>query len=257
MIVLRALERTEREETARFSSSRRPGGADGRVARALAMRETGIVDFRARRAITRTEARADGLAGRLIGRLVSPGPIYQLYDGASSSFGAFGHWSEPYPPWPSALPRKPQGLQFLDLLRPESVVEERLLDRANERDGFGGHYALRLDVDRIDWPEPPRDARPAQTDSPLARRAIRSLPDPRPRGVLSADVCIDEHGRITRFAWTPSAAKPLSRPDAQPWLATELSDFGGPPRIADHRAQPVIDPLTMRRPPGKAGSHTA
>jgi hypothetical protein len=105
------------------------------------------------------------------------------------------------------------------------------------------HYRLKLDVDRVSWPDLGDDF-PATRDDMSRRLAIKALPNPRPRGVLPAEVWLDEPGRLRRFSHCPRPDKTGKRA----WPTTELWDFGGPPSIEDWKTQPVIDPVTMRFP---------
>ncbi len=94
-------------------------------------------------------------------------------------------------------------------------------------------YALKLDVDRIQWPALDRSSPPRN--------------DPTPRGVLLAEVWIDELGRLVRFSYCRLGADRPKHQKVQ-WPTTELWDFGVPPQLQDWKSQPVIDPVTWRFP---------
>jgi hypothetical protein len=174
-------------------------------------------------------------------------PVYLLFDGPSMSGCLLGHWQQPEPKWPSELPRKPIGLTFLDLMRPESLIDAVEKDHQEVRGEQTTRYALKLDVDRLTWPKPDRSAAAAADDSRLARVAIKTVPDPRPNGVLPAEVWVDGRGRLVRFSYGPVGAD-HPKHDKAPWPTTELWDFGVPPQLADWEHQPVIDPITLQFP---------
>lgn len=131
-------------------------------------------------------------------------------------------------------------MAFLDLCVPQAVVAQRVLGTEEVRGVQTEHTALTLRFDRADWPKAPRDALAAGNHSRLARLAIRARPDPRPHGLILAEVWIDQHGMLRRYS---STARPRhgSHPKAHR-VTTGLWDFGGPPPIADRASQAVIDP---------------
>jgi hypothetical protein len=154
-----------------------------------------------------------------------------------------GRWGELNPRWPETLPRKPGELRFLDLVQPGAVVEQRALGDEEVRAVQTEHFAITLRLDRADWPKPKRDAAAAGGSSLLSRFAVKTLPDPRPHGEVLAEIWVDQEGRLRRFSWTERGGRAASAKAV--WLTTELWDFGGPPPIADHLSQPVIDPTTF------------
>ena len=205
----------------------------------------GIVDFTTRRAITRTVRRNRGLIHRLAKRWTEDVTIYLLFDGPKLSGCVLDHWQEPSPKWPAGLPRHPIGLTFLDLMRHESLVDAVEQDHQDVRGEHTTHYALKLDVDRLTWPEPDRSAAAAFDNSRLARLAIKTLPDPTPKGILPAEIWLDERGRLVRFSYQAIRAPTH---DKALWPTTELWDFGVPPQLQDWEHQSVIDPLTLQFP---------
>ena len=173
------------------------------------------------------------------------GPFLHYCEGPAISARSWhGGWSEPHPRWPTALPRAPLELAFLDLWVPQAVVARRVLGSEVVRGVQTEHIALTLRFDRAAWPKPPRDALAAGNNSRLARLAIRALPDPRPHGVMLAEVWIDQHGVLRRYSSTARRGN-RSRRKAR-WVTTELWDFGGPPLVADRASQTVIDPITLK-----------
>ena len=62
------------------------------------------------------------------------------------------------------------------------------------------------------------------------------------RGVIPAEVWIDDHGRLVRFSFC-DLPKDHPRYAAMPWHTTELCDFGVPPEIGDSGTLP--DPATL------------
>jgi hypothetical protein len=240
-----ALERTVAENTARFRSINRRGGPTGPVPRTRHLATEGIVDFHSRRAITRTVRRNSGVIRRLAKRWTEDVTIYLLFDGPKLSGCVLGHWQEPSPKWPADLPRQPIGLTFLDLMRHESLVDAIEQNHQNVRGEHTTHYALKLDVNRLTWPEPDRSAAAAIDDSRLARLAIKTLPDPRPKGILPAEIWLDERGRLVRFSYRAIRARTQ---DKALWPTTELWDFSVPPQLQDWEHQPVIDPSTLQFP---------
>jgi hypothetical protein len=130
-------------------------------------------------------------------------------------------------------------------MRHESLVDAVEQDHQNVRGAHTSHYALKLDVDRLTWPEPDRSAAAAIDDSRLARLATKTLPDPRPKGILPAEIWLDERGRIVQFSYQAIRAPTQDR---ALWPTTELWDFGVPPQLEDWEHQPVIDPDTLEFP---------
>jgi hypothetical protein len=241
------IEQTNWAGTARFEGMTHDGGPLGPAPRRFAQEVVGITDFLTRRAIVRdllTPAgfRA-GLAGRTEHLARTDGALIQFCEGPSMC-GALppGKWGELYPQWPAILPRKPLALEFLDLLRPEAIAEQRVLGQDEVRGAQTSHFALTLTFSREDWPKPTRDASAAAGHSLLSRLAVRTLPDPRPDGAMDAQAWIDQDGRLRRFSWSTSDARINAAKVV--WTTTELWDFGGPPPIADRLSQPVIDPVT-------------
>ena len=55
----------------------------------------------------------------------------------------------------------------------------------------------------------------------------RALPDVTPEGILSAEVWIDDEGRLVRYSHNEA---PVAHPKhaRAPWITTELWDFGIP-----------------------------
>jgi hypothetical protein len=244
-----ALATTVAEKTARFWSVNRQGDATGPPLRVMSDATEGIVDFASRRAITRSVGRSGGLIGRLSKR-ARPMPemtFYILYDGTSMSACLMGRWQEPRPGWPSELPRNPAGLSFLDLMRAESLVDVVMVGREQVRGEPATRYTLQLDVDRVQWPDLDRRSAAAKHDSRIERILVNVAPDPTPKGILPAEVWVDESGRLVRFSYRPL---PLEHPkhSKAPWITTELWDFGIPPPLEDWTTQPVIDPVTLHFP---------
>lgn len=234
---------TESGGTARYAYLNRQGEPLGPVARVDGGPFEGIVDFHARRAIQRSVLQVGGLASRLTKRWMGTQPFYALYDGPSMSACLAGRWQEPYPRWPSSLPRQPDGLTFLDLVRPEAVVSVSESGTGTVREAKTTHYRLELDVDQIQWPEIDRSADAAKDQALASRIAVRTLPDVRPTGRLHAEAWLDDAGRLRRFSYAPGQHGRQSR-----WITTDIWDFGGPPTIMDWTAQAVIDPVTMAFP---------
>ena len=129
----------------------------------------GIADFASQRAITRSvDTGGGGLVRRLAGAEdVDVPPVYMLYDGTSVCACLLGRWRDPEPRPRFDPLRAPAGLRFLDLMRPESIVEAIEDGEEEVRGQASTRYRLKLDVDRIHWPEP--------TPTLLARTAARSL----------------------------------------------------------------------------------
>ena len=105
------------------------------------------------------------------------------------------------------------------------------------------HLALTLKFDRADWPKVPRNAVAAGGSSVLERLAIKTLPDPRPHGLVLAEIWVDEDGLLRCFS--VSGGGVWGTASEGYWLTTEMWDFGGPPAIGDRLSQPVIDPVTL------------
>jgi hypothetical protein len=209
----------------------------------------GIVDFASRRAITRSVERSGGLIGRLSKR-ARPTPdmtIYMLSDGSSMSACLMGRWQEPLSGWRPKLPRNPAGLSFLDLICAESVVDVAEAGRDQVRGEPTTRYTLKLDVDRVQWPEPNRSSEATKPDSRIQQILINLAPDSTPKGILPAEVWVDESGRLVRFSYCPLPSEHPKHSKA-PWTTTELWDFGIPPQLADWTTQPVIDPVTLHFP---------
>lgn len=122
-----ARERTFAERTARFWSMNRKGGPSGPSPRLMRGVTEGIADFTSCRAITRSvDTGGGGLMRRLAGAEDQHAPpIYMLFDGPSMSACLRGHWRDPHPSVPPNPLRGPGGLKFLDLIKPESIVEAR------------------------------------------------------------------------------------------------------------------------------------
>jgi hypothetical protein len=244
-----ALATTVAETTARFWAVNRQGDSTGPPLRVMSNEDEGIVDFASRRAITRSVERSGGLIGRLSKR-ARPMPdmtLYTLYDGTSMSACLMGRWLEPRPGWRPELARLPAGLSLLDLMRAESLVDVVESGREQVRGEPATRYALKLDVGRIEWPEPNLSSESAKPDSRIERMLMNIAPDPTPKGILPAEVWLDEPGRLVRFSYRPV---PSDHPKHRkvPWTTTELWDFGIPPQLEDWTSQPVIDPVTLDFP---------
>jgi hypothetical protein len=243
-----ALERTEQCGTARFEAQGHEGGPRGPAPRRLARETVGVVDFAARRAIFRDQIVPTGFWGGMMGRTRRPapaeGPFVHFCEGPGMCFARpRGGWSELHPRWPPDLPRKPPELSFLDLWLPLAVVKLQALGKEEVRGVQSDHFSLTLKFDRTDWPEPPRDAVAAGRSSLLGRVAIKTLPDPRPHGLVLAEIWVDEDGLLRRFS--VSGGVVWGNASQAHWLTTEMWDFGGPPPIDDRLSQPVIDPVTL------------
>lgn len=174
-------------------------------------------------------------------------PIYMLFDGSSMSACLLGHWRDPHPSVPSNPLRGPGALKFLDLIRAESIVDALEEGEEQVRSQPATRYRLKLDLDRIQWPDRDRVSRLSQENSLLGRLLTKALPDPSPTGVLSAQVWIEAAGRLVRYSHSDV---PVDHPkhDQAPWITTELWDFGIPPLLQDWKTQPVIDPVTLQFP---------
>jgi hypothetical protein len=242
-----ALATTVADKTARFWSSSRRGRPTGPAPRLGNHPFEGIIDFGSRRALARTMNRSGGIGRWLPKRWTPDVTVYFLFDGPMMSASLLGRWQAPHPTRPKDLPRQPAGLTFLDLMRHEALVDAVEKDPQDLRGEPTTHYALRLDVDRLTWPKPDRSALAAGENSRLGRLAIKTLPDPRPKGILPAEVWLDQHGRLVRFSYQPTAAD-HPKHDRVPWFTTDLWDFGIPPQLEDWEHQPVIDPFTLEFP---------
>lgn len=77
------------------------------------------------------------------------------------------------------------------------------------------------------------------------------LPQPKPQGILAADVWIDSEGRLVRYSHSDVAVDHRKHAQA-PWTTTELWDFGIPPALGDRNTQAVIDPRTLQFPESEA-----
>lgn len=238
-VVESALARTEAERTARFRSANLRGGPRGRLVRfgGLASVTEGIVDFEHRRAIFRLTPRRGGLVRQALRQWTPDQPLSMLSDGPSLSLWLLGNWKEPQPRLSSQLPRQPLGLTLLDLLRPESIVDVTEIVSERPAPQPTTHYALKLDVDRLDWPEPDWGQTQFRKNA-----LVPSLV--RPQGTVPAEIWIDGTGRLRRFSYRTTTPK---RSQAF-WPTTELWDFGAPRPVEDWRTQPAIDPVKMAYP---------
>lgn len=63
------------------------------------------------------------------------------------------------------------------------------------------------------------------------------------RGVIPAEVWLDEHGRLLRFSYC-DLPKDHRNHEAVPWRTTEMWGFGLPPELEAWRTQP--DPRTLK-----------
>jgi hypothetical protein len=245
--------RTFAERTARFWSVNRQGGPSAPPPRLMRGVIEGVADFESRRAITRSvETGGGGVVRRLAGaenRDVPP--VYMLFDGTSVCGCLLGRWRDPEPGRPSDPLRGPPGLRFLDLIRPESIVEAIEDGEEEVRRQASARYRLKLDVDRIQWPERDPHAPSPHGNSLFGRLVSRALPDPTPKGILSAEVWIDSAGRLVRYSYSDV---PVAHPKYAhaPWITTELWDFAIPPPLSGWKTQPVIDPLTLQFPQTEA-----
>jgi hypothetical protein len=132
-------------------------------------------------------------------------------------------------------------------MRPESLVEATELGPADVRGEPTTHHTLKLDVDRVHWPDPGRNSLAAKTHSRVDRLLIKVASDPRPKGVLPAHAWVDRSGRLVRFSHCLLPANDPKHPKAL-WPTTELWEFGIPPQLQDWESQPVIDPDTLSFP---------
>jgi hypothetical protein len=191
--------------------------------------------------------RSRGISRLLPKRWTPDVTIYLLFDGPMMSASLLGRWQAPDPQRSKALPRQPTDLTFLDLMRHEALVDAVEKDPQDVRGEATTRYTLRLDVDRLTWPKPDRNALATGENSRLRRLAIKTLPDPRPKGILPTEVWLDQRGRLVRFSYRPIAPD-HPKHDRVPWFTTELWDFGMPPQLEDWEHQPVIDPFTLEFP---------
>jgi hypothetical protein len=233
---------TVAERTARFWSVSRRGGPTGPMSRLIRDANYGIVDFDSRRAIIRDTRRAHGLVGRARQLVFNPSqtPRYALFDDTSISEWAEGRWTEPAVIFQHGVPRLPLGLSFLDLLAGGRLHSARELGREPVHGVSADHYELTLDVNHIPRPQSGVDS--GKHRPRLARLTTRLVP-PRSiqRGVIPAEVWLDEHGRLVRFSHS-DLPREYRNHDALPWTTTELWGFRLPPQIQDWRTQ--ADPST-------------
>jgi hypothetical protein len=242
-IVESAFATTVAERTARFREASRKGSATGPLWRPVHGLTEGIVDFNARRAIVSEVRLAGGLLGRVLNRGAgSDSDGYVLLDDVSLSGWTGERWTQPKAMFQPGVPRLPIGLGFLDLLSGGSLVSVDELGRGLVREAPAEHFDLKLDVDHIPWPQSQGSFRGPQR--PGISRILNKLAPPRghERGVISAEVWIDDHGRLVRFSFCDA---PKDHPSyaAMPWYTTELWDFGVPREIGDWRTLP--DPATL------------
>jgi hypothetical protein len=242
--VMSALEVTFAERTARFRSQNLRGGPGGPPLRVVNTATEGIVDFTSRRAIACPAVRNRVSSRRLSNRWFADAPVYVLFDGPSESTCLLGRWQEPYLKWPPELPRLPSALVLLDLLRSESLVDAVEKGGEDVCDLPTTRYALTIDCDRIDWPKPKRAPKAPLDRRRLACWTIDKAYNPRPSGVVRAEVWIAESGRLVRFSHGPHPVAHLTL-GRMSWPTTELWDFGVPPRLQSWKTQPVIDPVTL------------
>jgi len=242
-IVESAFATTVAERTARFREASRKGSATGALWRPVHGLSEGIVDFNARRAIVSEVRLAGGLLGRVLNRGArSDSPDYALLDDVSLSGWTGERWTEPKAMFQPGVPRLPTGLGFLDLLSGGTLVSVDELGRELVREAPAEHYDLKLDVDHIPWPQSQVSFRGPQR--PGISRILDKLAPPRSlqRGVIPAEVWIDEHGRLVRFSYCDMPKDNPNHPP-MPWYTTELWDFGVPPEIGDWGTLP--DPATL------------
>jgi hypothetical protein len=213
----------------------------------------GVVDFVSRRAITRSvNAGSGGTARRLPGGKNDKAPaIYMLFDGTSVSACLLGQWRNPRPCGAAGSYRGPRELRFLDLMRPESIVEAAAEGEEDVRGQTATRYRLRLDADRIQWPEGDSDAPRPPVRAMVGRLLSKALPDPTPTGILRAEVWVDSTGRLVRYHHN-DVAEDHPKHNQAPWTTTELWNFGLPPPLHDRTTQPVIDPRTLQFPESEA-----
>ena len=174
----------------------------------------------------------------------SDSPGYALFDDVSLGGWTGERWTEPKPMFQPGVPRLPIGLGFLDLLSGGSLVSFDELDREVVREAPAEHYDLKLDVDHIPWPQSEGSFRGPQR--PGISRILNKLTPPRSlqRGVIPAEVWIDDHGWLVRFSFCDM---PKDHPSyaAMPWYTTELWDFGVPSEIGDWGTLPAPATLLM------------
>lgn len=152
--------RTLAERTSRFWSVNRRGGPSGPLPRLMRGVVEGIVDFTTGRAITRS---INTGGGGVLRRAAAAddgnvAPVYMLFDGTLMTGCVLGRWRDPYPSGAAGTHRGPAGLRFLDLMRPESIIEAIEAGEEEVRGQQTTRYRLKLDVDRIHWPQPDRGA---------------------------------------------------------------------------------------------------
>jgi hypothetical protein len=174
-----------------------------------------------------------------------------LFDGPSARACLFGRWQE----LPSNAPFEPvsgpAGLRFLNLMLPETIIEAMEGGEDEVRSEPATRYRLKLDVDRMQWPTPEHSAVTPRGLPLVGRLLSKALPDPRPQGILSAEVWLDDAGRLVRFSHNDL---PTDHPKHRQalWTTTELWDFGIPPPLSNWKTQPVIDPMTLQFPQTEA-----
>lgn len=178
-------------------------------------------------------------------------PIYILFDGSAMSACLLGRWRDPHTSGPPNPVRGPGGLKFLDLIQRESIVDAIEDGEEQVRAQTATRYRLKLDMDRVQWPDPDPVSQRSQGNSLVGRLLNKALPDPRPAGVLSAYVWIDVAGRLVRYSHSDVPADQPKHEQA-PWITTELWDFGIPPPLSNWKTQPVIDPVTLQFPETEA-----
>ena len=213
----------------------------------------GVVDFVTGRAITKSVDTSGGGPVRRLsgGEHRDTPPIYMLFDGTSVSACLLGQWRDPRPSGRAASYRGPRELRFLDLMRPESIVEAAAEGEEEVRGQTTTRYRLRLDADRIQWPQLDSNAHRPPAGSMIRRLLSKALPNPTPTGILSAEVWVDSTGRLVRYHHNDVPGD-HPRHSQAPWTRTELWDFGVPPPLHDRTTQPVIDPQTLQFPESEA-----
>ncbi len=238
-----AFAKTVAARTARFREASRKGSATGPLFRPVHGLTDGIVDFNAGRAIVSEVRLAGGVLGRVLNRGAGSNSAgFSLLDDVSLSAWTGDHWEEPRPMFQTGVPRLPTGLGFLDLLSGGSLVSVDDLGRELVREAPAERFDLKLDVDHIPWPQSQAVFREPQR--PGVSRILNKLAPPRSlqRGVIPAEVWLDENGRLVRFSYCDMPKDNPNHP-AMPWHTTELWDFGLPPEIGDWRTVP--DPTVL------------